>query len=117
MKVISFPKCGLGRLQGKALKIQNQAIIARDGDRCGICRCYPPASDGHQNPNHFPAHHNLYPEKTDIMSEKISACPMCHAQLHIHHAIIDGELVNLKDKASTQEWVRNRIKQIERGEV
>lgn len=105
------PKIKTIRLKGKALKDQNQAIIIRDGNLCGVCRCAPPPG------NHWTQHHNLYPERADIMDEKISACPECHAMLHDHSVRMSGVWVNLGKKEYTQQWVRERIKSIERGEV
>ena len=34
-----------GRLYGAKLKAQNEAIIIRDGDRCGVCRIPPPTGN------------------------------------------------------------------------
>ena len=107
-----------GRLYGAKLKAQNEAIIIRDGDRCGVCRMPPP------NGNHFAPHHNIYPQRLDIMEEKISVCPECHAKLqdnyipelyhNTYHGCIFWRQVSKRD---AQEWVRQRIKEIEKGAV
>ncbi len=96
-------KARQGRLTGVDLKRQNEAIILRDGDVCGVCGCRPPEG------NHFTPHHNLYPERYDIIREKISACPQCHMNLHEYRVWENGGYVKLENKFACQEWVRQRI--------
>jgi len=105
------PKQGFGRLKGKKLKDQNYAIHKRDGGRCGCCRRYPMYG------NLFAIHHNLFPQRTDIISEKISTCFICHTNLHLNLVWTGYGYKKLADKLETQEWVRNRIKDIESGYV
>ena len=106
-----MPKKKPTRLKGVALKRLKREIIKRDGNRCGICRCFPPQG------NSFTPHHVLYPYGPDEKDNMISACPECHDNVHDHRVWVNGGYIKLKDKPETQAWVRKRIKQIKEGMI
>lgn len=88
-----------------------ELVHERDSGLCGVCRTHP--ADG----NKFCLHHVKYRSEggADAVENLISVCPRCHDRLH-QHKVFDpySGWISLGSKRATQDWVRRRIKLIER---